>query len=192
MKRYLVMTLFSATLLIFIASCNCAKKKAVEETPVEQAAQTVQNAESNEQEELKLELPDEIKTLHAGLSDTVFARIQRTPCFGHCPIYTLTVFKSGFVRYHGEKWVDNVGDYTAKVDAQLLVKLTEQAQKINFFNLKNVYDNERVTDLPATLTTLSNQQGFKTIINRYEGPEELREFENFFDELFKGIEWKKE
>ena len=75
--------------------------------------------------------------------------------------------------------VDKKGTYYAKFDTQKLVELVEAAQKINYFQLDHVYDDLQVTDLPSTITTLTHKEGYKTVINRYMGPEELGNFENF-------------
>jgi len=125
------------------------------------------------------------------LSDTVFARIQRTPCFGRCGIYTLTVYKSGFVRYRGEKWVEKEGIYETRVSPAVLNQLMTFANEINYFELENEYDNKNVTDLPATITSLRNKEGIKTVVNRYDGPKELSEFEKYFDSLFDSVNWNR-
>lgn len=125
------------------------------------------------------------------LSDSVFARIQRTPCFGRCGIYTLTVFESGLVRYKGEKWVEKEGVYEAKVSPKVLDDLRDFAKRINYFELDHEYDNKSVTDLPATITSVRNEEGIKTVINRYDGPKKLSEFEQFFDSLFTSLDWKR-
>ncbi|MEQ8624658.1 MAG: DUF6438 domain-containing protein [Vicingaceae bacterium] len=122
-------------------------------------------------------------------SDSVLAQIQRTPCFGRCGIYTLTVYKSGYVRYKGEKWVEKEGIYEARVTPEILDKLIDFAKEINYFELENEYDNKQVTDLPATITSVRNDEGIKTIVNRYNGPNELSEFEKYFDSLFESVNW---
>lgn len=124
-------------------------------------------------------------------SDSVFAQLQRTPCFGRCGIYTITVFKSGLVRYEGEKWVEKEGVYEARVSPEVLQDLLRYAKEINFFELQDEYDNKQVTDLPSTITSVRNKEGIKTIENRYDGPKELSEFERYFDGLFEQIEWKR-
>jgi hypothetical protein len=125
------------------------------------------------------------------LSDSVFARIQRTACFGRCPIYTLTVYESGYTEYHGEKWVDKEGKFTTTISREKMQALRERANEIGYFSLNNEYDSPYVTDLPSTITTLRHEEDFKTIVNRYQGPEKLREFEEFFDELFAEVEWER-
>lgn len=188
LNRRKALFLFS---LIFILSCK-TNKNSVSEVAEEKGKEEMAVNEEKQEENLSKEIPEEIKVLHSELSDSTFARIQRTSCFGRCPIYVLTVYKSGFAKYHGQKWTDREGDYTMKFDSKKLTKLAEAAEKMGYFSMENIYDNPQVTDLPATITTLSIKNGFKTVINRYGGSENLRIFENFFDEIFKSDEWVKD
>ena len=103
------MKIFKVTLICLILVISCKSSDHVsdsssKETKEKEAAskEVTPDQESGDQKETE---PEEIKRLHAKLSDTTFARIQRTACFGTCPIYVMTVYKSGLVKYYGEKWL---------------------------------------------------------------------------------------
>ena len=63
------------------------------------------------------------------------------------------------------------------------------ANEIGYFEMENVYDQQSVTDVPSTITSLRNEEGLKTVVDRFNAPEELIRFEKFFDSLFEGLEW---
>ncbi len=65
-----------------------------------------------------------------------------------------------------------------------------RAAELDYFNLNNIYDKEAITDLPSTITSLKNEEGLKTVVNRFDSPEGLRDFEKYFDSLFEGLDWK--
>lgn len=49
--------------------------------------------------------------------------LSRSPCFGACPIYSVTVYADGRVTYYGERYVSISGQQQAQADAQALEKL---------------------------------------------------------------------
>jgi inner membrane protein involved in colicin E2 resistance len=132
-----------------------------------------------------------IEKTQKSLPDSLFAQIQRTACFGRCPIYTLSVYESGYVEYLGKKWVEKEGRFAAEVDQKVLDKLMKEAKAINYFDLNHQFDSKNVTDLPSTITTLKGKEGFHIVVNRYQAPEELSEFAHQFDQLFKDVKWEK-
>jgi hypothetical protein len=52
---------------------------------------------------------------NTGPNDTVLV-FQRTPCYGTCPAYTATIFRSGKVSYTGERSVPVMGQHTFSID----------------------------------------------------------------------------
>lgn len=175
--------------LILLIACSfaCKSKKEVTEKnaplveqPIEQVEEKLQEAEV-EGEKQNIAFPS-----------NAVARIQRTACFGRCPIYILTVYEDGRVLYEAQKWVENEGTFQAKTDPSKFKQLLSRAEEINYFALKNKYDSEYVTDIPSTITTLRKDDELKQIVNRYEGPDELRDFEKYFDSLYLQLEWSKQ
>jgi hypothetical protein len=159
-----------------------------------------QETSSNTEEKMQMEgndassqLPAEgamfLKKTTKELGEEVFARLQRTSCFGSCPVYTLTVYDNGVVEYYGKHNVDKIGLYRATVKKEVLEQLKNEAESIAYFDLKEVYDNRSVTDVPSTITSLQYMEGFKIVVNRFDGPEQLSVFEKYFDSLFLNLDW---
>ena len=182
MRKILLIGMFALTLL------SCKQNKQVQAEKVEE---TVVAGDTHLQEPQQSEAAIHLERNSNNLPDSLVARIQRTACFGRCPIYTLSVYESGYVDYNGEKWVEKEGIYEAKVSQEVLGQLLDFAENINYFELDNEYDNKQVTDLPATITSIRNEEGIKTIVNRYGGPKKLDEFARYFDSLFDTIDWKR-
>ncbi len=40
--------------------------------------------------------------------------LERTACFGACPVYTLSIYADGTVVYNGERFVDVEGEQTTQ------------------------------------------------------------------------------
>ena len=156
------------------------RKKPIQETAVHKVDIDEEIAESDGKKE-----PQERR-----LSvDSLIARIERTPCYGTCPVYTLSVYNTGFVTYEGENFVENKGFYGAYVSRNVLSTLQHMAQEIGFAELQDRYDNEGITDIPSTITTVRLNGKLKTVVNRDGGPEKLQQFQDFFDSLFTDVKW---
>jgi hypothetical protein len=191
-------TIYLFTILLVLNACKGKKDVAVqEEKPkTETAASEMTDAEREAAiiEQMKNEkLPNQGEDYYAMVEKEIptnaVARIQRTPCFGRCPIYTLTVYEDGRAEYFGKNFAPREGKWTAAVSLELMEQLKVFANEIGYFELENVYDKEVVTDVPSTITSLRTEEGLKTVVNRFDAPEGLYRFEQYFDELFMNVEW---
>ncbi len=194
MKR--VLFILSIGLLLF--SCKSKKDASATEAEnpaVEQKATDALKEEVVEAKQVDTDTPDpESKILleraRHKVSDSLVARIERTACFGRCPIYNASIYKSGLVIYIGEKWVEREGHYKAVLSKDKVKALFEEAESIGFFKMEEAYDSPYVTDLPSTIITLQKDDVLKIVANRYQGPEELHQFGLYFDELLEGLTYE--
>jgi hypothetical protein len=122
--------------------------------------------------------------------------LERTPCFGACPVYKLTVHRSGQVEYEGKNHVGQKGSRTGRISTEDFDKLVKKIDEINFFNLNDRYDGKNpdgsgvtVTDLPTRKTSVTRGELTKTVENYFRGPTGLAELEGLIDELTKAAEW---
>ena len=60
-------------------------------------------------------------------ADTLI-HMQRTSCFGPCPIYTVTIDARGMVTYEGERFVRVAGRQTARIAPSLVASLLANAE----------------------------------------------------------------
>src|SRR5438128_1704045 len=66
-------------------------------------------------------------------------RLQRTSCFGPCPIYTVTIDARGTVTYDGERFVRVVGRRTAQINRSTVAALLARAEQTRFFQMRDAY-----------------------------------------------------
>lgn len=194
--------LFIITFLITAATISCKNtKNAQTDVITEQEQKDAMRREAFKANPVQKVDVDEIKIeesqeqagqtekTEATYPDSLVARIQRTPCYGSCPIYTISVYNTGFATYEGERFVEHEGYYGAFISRNVLNTLQNMAREIGFLELQDRYDDPGITDIPSTITTIRLDGQLKTVVNRDGGPEKLREFEKFFDSLFKEVEW---
>lgn len=119
---------------------------------------------------------------------TFFASIERTPCFGICPTYTMTIYSDGYVEYNGTRGVDMIGEYTTTISDKELKNFETQATAIGFMELEESYDG-MITDLPSTTTVIVLNGVRKQVYRRYNYPQRILIFEKCFDDLLKSEKW---
>ena len=106
--------------------------------------------------------------------------LQRTPCYGTCPIYKMEIFSDGSAFYHGERFVDKMGNYAFTVSRETINYILKKAVEIGFFELEDIY-TANITDLPKTITFIKNGKDEKRVIDYYGAPKALKEFESLVD-----------
>ena len=67
------------------------------------------------------------------LKKELIISLQRTPCYGTCPIYKMEIFSDGSAFYHGERFVEKMGNYEFSVSKETLNYILKKADEIGFF-----------------------------------------------------------
>jgi hypothetical protein len=124
-------------------------------------------------------------------------RMQRTSCFGPCPIYAITIDARGAVSYDGEQFVRVVGRQTARIAPTVVARLLAGAERIHFFDLRDAYraiENPdgtltSVTDLPTTIVTITVNGRTKRVEDYVGAPDILAPFEREIDEAAGTTRW---
>lgn len=120
---------------------------------------------------------------------TLFASIERTPCFGRCPTYTMKIYADGFVEFNGKRDHDMLGLYTTTITQEQMDAILEKANNIGFFTFDDKYDDGMVTDLPSTTTTVVAGGKEKSVMRRHGHPKSLVQLEQAMDDLIKSARW---
>ena len=78
-------------------------------------------------------------------------RLERTPCFGTCPVDEVVLRPDGTATYIGHQYVKRVGQYRGTFPREDFDRLAELLETKGFFNLKDRY-SMRITDHPSLIT----------------------------------------
>ncbi|MFC2042055.1 DUF6438 domain-containing protein [Chloroflexota bacterium] len=129
----------------------------------------------------------------ANIKDIVIT-LERTECFGTCPVYRLTVHGGGTVIYEGIRFVKVQGMVQTTISEDKIRQLVSEFQKLDYFSLKDSYEERNATDMPSAFTSLTID-GDKKTVRHYHGdlsaPKELAELENKIDEIVNSNQWIK-
>lgn len=130
--------------------------------------------------------------------DAVVVTLERTPCFGTCPVYTVSISESGLVRFNGKHHVTQTGEATATIPAARVDSLLEELEEAGYFELPEAY----VMDAPAcgmyatdspTIITSATRGGVTKSIRHDRGcqgaPAGLSRLEQRIDEVAGTARW---
>jgi hypothetical protein len=126
-------------------------------------------------------------------NEIVEISMERTMCYGPCPVYKVTFKSDGTAIYQGEAHVEKLGVYKGIVDKQDFDYLNEFMSKLKFSQLNDEYTTP-VTDCANTITTmLINGDTIKKVNNYAEsGPVEIWAIEKVIDGIINDIYWEQE
>lgn len=130
----------------------------------------------------------------AGSADDVLAVLERTPCFGRCPVYGVSVHRDGRVEYEGRRFVGQVGRVSAQLTPAQLDDLVQAFHAANFFALEHQKASRHTTDLPGAVLTFHENGQARTIRDDHGDPgwpQALRALEDRIDEIVGTSRWVK-
>ena len=134
------------------------------------------------------------QTPTSGEQDEVVITLERTACFGFCPVYTLTVQGDGTVVYEGKDFVRVKGRAEITITKEKVEQLVSEFKEVDYFSLNDKYNERTITDAPSVITSITIDGKTKTI-EHYHGdfnaPEQLTELENRIDEIINSKQWIK-
>jgi hypothetical protein len=142
--------------------------------------------------------PQSAEQSSAAPADSVVLTLERTPCFGTCPVYRVTVTADGIVRFDGKSHVPRPGSAVGRVPKARLDSLLAELDAGGYFSFEEAYVvgspacGNAATDLP-TVTTSVRLGGRSKRIEHYRGcaaaPEALSRLEERIDEVLNTAQW---
>ncbi len=169
-------TLFPAVTMLFLFACK--DKEAA-----------VSNATADKDPVVATEQAKAPQYGGAAKGDSLFFFLERTPCFGTCKAYRISVYRSGYARYEGRSNVEKEGLHEARIGADTLALLLNEAEAIGFFGLKDSYDAP-VTDLPSTIVRIVADGKDKRVLARVGTPAPFKAYVEQVERLLLPVAWK--
>ncbi len=91
-------------------------------------------------------------------SESILFEMHRGGCYGTCPIYNLSLYNSGLVKYRGIRFTKNEGLYEWRITKEDFE--TIEALVVEKFNTSATH-NLGIQDLPQTTLTINNKYQIK-------------------------------
>jgi hypothetical protein len=119
--------------------------------------------------------------------------LRKTPCYGSCPVFRLTIMSDGMVRYTGINNVDLIGDYRAKISSDRVDRMLRETIAAGLYRWSDTYPENMdffIADASNTITKVVWNGREKTITNNSEAPEKLLELEQKLTALIAELKWE--
>ena len=129
---------------------------------------------------------------------TAHITLERGPCFGACPVYTVTLEGSGAVLFQGRRFVADTGVSTATIAAARVDSLVAELVAGGYFDFADRYQagepgcERYATDLPSVTTEVRAGSRAKRIEHDHgcmAAPEGLAALEARIDEVAGVSRW---
>jgi len=139
-------------------------------------------------------LRPKLKAPFPPISDWSSLRItlERTPCYGTCPGYSVEIAGDGTVTYMGQHFVAEKGVRTARIPQSAVRALYDAFVKADFFWSFDEY-SAPITDLPTKIVTISFDGHSKSVLD-YAGerqgmPKAIADLEEAIDAAAGTAQW---
>ena len=122
--------------------------------------------------------------------ENICISMEKTSCYGHCPVYTINIYNNGYVKLEGRENIDKIGSFKSKISRERLDNLIELFINSDFFSLEDSYTS-LFKDLPTTFVYFSKDNKSKKIKDYDGAPEKLKHLEEELVLLLENLSWKK-
>ncbi len=105
-------------------------------------------------------------------------------CFGKCPIFTMTVYSSGLVKFNGRRYTGMDGKHQKQLDKKQYVAIVKKFRENRFWRFDDTYGMDLV-DAPTVTISFSDKGKSKTVKGKAEFPDKLKELANMLESIIK-------
>lgn len=105
----------------------------------------------------------------AAVSSESHVTLERGPCYGTCPVYSVAIDADGAVTFEGQRHVESTGTSTHRIDSSAAAALMHSLEAEGFFDLADRYVYKAAacgpyhTDAPVVKLTLVLDGRTKTV-----------------------------
>lgn len=110
-------------------------------------------------------------------------RMERTPCFGTCPVYKIEISSTGTLTWTGIRFTEREHIWSRQLSSDEMRLLWQEVQRTGYFSLASEYDDPALSDAPSVLLEILGNNKTHKVKNRIGGPETLRQLESMLDTL---------
>ena len=139
------------------------------------------------------ELPD-----RSAVATEAAISLERTACFGRCPVYRVSVTRAGAVTYEGRANVRRIGTAAAEISPDSVAALLREMEQAGYFTFSDRYAASELTcrryttDSPTAISSATFRGRTKRIEHDYGCggvPGALTVLEQRIDEVLGSDQW---
>lgn len=108
--------------------------------------------------------------------------MSKGPCYGRCPVFTLTIYDKGVASYTGERDTDRLGTYVKRLDKVQMERLLREFKNANLWQYKDAYRG-RIPDMQSVSITYYEGAKKKTVTGKEIRPNSVKWLESLLDQV---------
>ncbi len=116
------------------------------------------------------------------------AAIEKSPCFGKCPVYSMQIFKDGKVSYEGKMNTKKLGVFQKNITKKELKDIAKAFESAKFTTLQDIYTSE-LEDLPSTMLYYSNGSINKSVVGKENRPPQVLQLQYMLEKIADSDGW---
>ena len=119
--------------------------------------------------------------------------LERTACFGECPVYTAVIHATGLVEYQGDWHVDRLGEHRGRVSLYDFRCLAQFIQGTDFREMETSYDfSDCVVSDCASAYVMVVTEGRRKVVSNHgnAGPPAPWAIAELIDSVMRGVTWE--
>lgn len=113
------------------------------------------------------------------------------PCYGNCPVYTITVYENGIAAYEGERFTDRKGVYIRDIGRAALKSLKAELVAANLWKFPNAFRSQ-IPDLPTVTIEYFEDGKSKSIRGKDGRPSQVLKIQELLEQIANEGEWKQQ
>ena len=145
----------------------------------------------------QVEKPPDLVSLSDEDLKTIVIQLERTPCYGTCPAYTLTIHGDGRIEYSGKSHVRDTAAHEARIEEDKIRQLVSEFAKAKFWEIDEDYSETKCkgrvcTDFPTAITELKIKGNIHSVKHYYgcgSAPKSLFQIESAIDKTANSEQW---
>lgn len=124
---------------------------------------------------------------HAYKNGRVIASLERTPCYGKCPVYEIKVYENGVVLYNGKNYTEKTGCWYRRISKKEVkgIQATFVSEGFSDFNNEYPQNKKSPSDLPSCIVRYYYDNNLPKMVTDkgIDSPEGLKKLETMLDSL---------
>ncbi len=114
--------------------------------------------------------------------------MDKNPCFGTCPHYSLTIYENGYASFEGKRDVKKMGLHTKKLTTKEYEGIHRAFKASNFFELQDNYPSD-LPDAPKTVITYHKNGASKTVTGDFTRPQIVLSLDKILSQIAESDSW---
>jgi len=114
--------------------------------------------------------------------------LSKGPCFGRCPVFSMTVYDNGLAKYKGTNFTKMLGTYEKTITAEEMAQLAQLFKASEFAAFDTRYES-LLPDLPLVKVGYADGDSMRIVMGKETRPASLVTLQNALDNIANQDNW---